>query len=158
MEESGRAQLILSACAQETLLQDAYERSDVEACGLLTGMIDEQGNWQVEAAHPLRNIHQSPVYFEFAPEDLLSFELEHPGKIIGVYHSHPTGFPRASDTDQQNMQRVNGEQQILWAWLIICGPFSEKQLTHINPSTAHSIIAYHHYASEGLQQLRVLYM
>lgn len=156
MEEYGRATLILSACAQQTLLQDVYERSNVEACGLLTGTIDEQGNWQVEAAYPLRNIHQSPVYFEFAPEDLLTFELEHPGEIIGVYHSHPTGFARASDTDRQNMQRVNVEQQIPWAWLIICGPFSEKHLRHTHQLANHSLIAYHHYTSEGLRQLHVL--
>lgn len=155
MEEHGHAQLILSDCTQKTLLQDVYKRSNIEACGLLTGTIDEQGNWQVEAAHPLHNIHQSPVYFEFAPEDLLTFELEHPGEIIGVYHSHPTGFPTASATDRQNMRRVNAEQHIPWAWLIICGPFSEKHLSHANQLADYSIMAYHYYDAEGLQQLRV---
>jgi proteasome lid subunit RPN8/RPN11 len=154
MEEYGR--LILSTGAQDQLLQDVYNRSDIEACGLLTGTIDEHGNWQVEAAHPLHNIHQSPVYFEFAPEELLMFELEHPGEIIGVYHSHPTGFPTASGTDRQNMQRVNVEQQIPWAWLIICGPFSDSHLPHAEQLAKHSLIAYHHYISDGLQQLHVL--
>ncbi|HLI07297.1 MAG TPA: Mov34/MPN/PAD-1 family protein [Ktedonobacteraceae bacterium] len=156
MEESGRAQLILSARAQDQLLQDVYNRSDIEACGLLTGAVDAQGNWQVDEAHPLRNIHQSPVYFEFAAEELLMFELEHPGEVIGVYHSHPTGFPTASATDRQNMQRVNVEQQIPWAWLIICGPFSASHFPYAEQLAHHSLIAYHHYASGGLQHLRVL--
>lgn len=156
MGKDGRAQLILSACAQKTLLQDVLERSNIEACGLLTGTMDEQGNWQVEAAYPLRNIHQSPVYFEFVPEELLSFELEHPGEIIGVYHSHPTGYPTASGTDRQNMRRVNVEQQIPWAWLIICGPFSGRHLPHVNRLASYSLVAYHYYPANGLQQLRVL--
>lgn len=122
---------------------------------MLTGTMDEQGNWHVEAAHPLRNIHQSPVYFEFAPEELLRFELEHPGEIIGVYHSHPTGYPTASDTDRQNMRRVNVEQQIPWAWLIICGPFSGKRLPHADRLASYALVAYHHYPANGLQQLRV---
>jgi proteasome lid subunit RPN8/RPN11 len=157
MEKQTRAQLILSASAQQTILQDVYQRLNIEACGLLTGTIDEQGNWQVEEAHPLRNIYQSPVYFEFSPEDLLVFELEHPGEIIGVYHSHPTGFPTASDTDRQNMQRVNVEQQIPWAWLIICGPFHGNHFPHASQLANYSTIAYHHYDYEGLQKLAVLF-
>jgi proteasome lid subunit RPN8/RPN11 len=156
MENNGRAQLILSACAQKTLLQDVLERSHIEACGLLTGKMDEQGNWLVEQAHPLRNISESPVYFEFAPEELLNFELEHPGETIGVYHSHPTGYPTASGTDRQNMRRVNVEQQIPWAWLIICGPFSGRHPSQNNQLASYSLVAYHHYASVGLRQLHVL--
>lgn len=156
MEKNGRMQLILSACAQKTLLQDVQERSKIEACGLLTGRVDGQGNWLVEQAHPLHNISQSPVSFEFAPEELLNFELEHPGETIGVYHSHPTGYPEASSTDRQNMRRVNVEQQIPWAWLIICGPFSGRYLSQHNQLASYSLVAYHHYTSVGLRQLHVL--
>jgi hypothetical protein len=102
----------------------------------------------------LRNIFHSPVYFEFAPEDLLEIELTYPGQVVGVYHSHPTGFAKASNTDRQNMQRVNQEQHIPWVWLIISGPFDEQftQRAHgLIPQDA--IIAYHHYEQEGLQQI-----
>ena len=156
MGKNRRAQLILSNCAQQTLLKDVLERANIEACGLLTGTMDEQGNWQIEQAYPLRNTHQSPVYFEFAPEELLNFELEHPGEIIGVYHSHPTGYPTASGTDRQNMRRVNVEQHIPWAWLIICGPFSGKRPSHANQLADYTLVAYHYYPANGLQQLHVL--
>ena len=49
------------------------------------GQIDAQGNWQVEHIHPLRNIFNSPVYFEFAPEDLLMAELDYPDHILEAF-------------------------------------------------------------------------
>lgn len=156
MRKQSNAKLLLSIQAQEVLLRDIYERCSIEACGLLTGTIDAGGNWLVEAAHPLKNIHESPVYFEFAPEDLLTFELEHPGEVIGVYHSHPTGFPRASSTDRKNMQRVNVEQAIPWVWLIISGPFRQADSPPSGNFAACSSIAYHHYERDGLQEIPVL--
>lgn len=156
MRKQSHAKLLLSIQAQEVLLRDIYERSSIEACGLLTGTIDAGGNWQVEAAHPLKNTHASPVYFEFAPEDLLAFELEHPGQVIGVYHSHPTGFPRASETDRKNMQRVNVEQAIPWVWLIISGPFRKADFPPPGSFASCSTIAYHHYERDGLQEIPVL--
>jgi proteasome lid subunit RPN8/RPN11 len=138
----------ISAEAQKTLLEDVYRRRDIEACGLLLGCMDEQGHWHIEQAHPLRNIYHSPAYFEFAPEELLEAELAFPGKIVGVYHSHPSGYARASQTDRDNMRRVNVEQHIPWVWLIIRGPFNGKY----RPL---STIAYHHYQREGLREIAV---
>lgn len=149
------ATVSLNIQAQETILQDVYQRRTIEACGVLLGEINEQGNWLVKQAYPLTNTFASPVYFEFAPEQLLEVELNHPGEIIGVYHSHPTGFARASDTDKANMRRVNHEQQIPWAWLIIRGPFDASTLeTYQGSIPPHIIIAYHHYP-KGLCQLTV---
>ena len=74
----------MSAVAKKTLLLDVYKRRRIEACGVLIGTIDEAGNWLVEAAHPLRNPFDSPVYFEFDPEDLLRADLLFPGRIIGA--------------------------------------------------------------------------
>jgi len=134
--------------AEKTLLADVCQRRDIEACGLLLGCMDDRGNWQIEQAYPLRNIHNSPAYFEFAPEELLEAELTFSGKIVGVYHSHPSGYATASQTDRDNMRRVNIEQQIPWVWLIIKGPFNGryKEL---------SMIAYHHYQREGLREIVV---
>ncbi len=157
MKQATKATITLSIEAQKAMFVDVYHRSTIEACGVLLGKIDEQGNWHVEEARPLRNIFASPVYFEFAPEDLLAVEMEHPDGIVGVYHSHPTGFARASDTDRENMRRVNKEQGIPWVWCIIQGPFTEakaqEQQGRIQPP---AIVAYHHYEREGLQKVAIL--
>lgn len=158
MKKATKAYVHLSSEAQKALFVDVYHRSTIEACGVLLGTIDEQGNWHVEQAHPLRNIFASPIYFEFAPEDLLEVEMEQPGRIIGVYHSHPTGFADASSTDRENMRRVNKEQQIPWVWCIIRGPFTDvaaeqTQGGRITPPLLH---AYHHYEQEGLLQIPIL--
>jgi proteasome lid subunit RPN8/RPN11 len=156
MNRVAEAQLCISKAAQEAILSDIYSRNTIEACGALLGTVDEQGNWHVEEAHPLRNVSNSPVYFEFAPEDLLAIDLNYPGQMIGVYHSHPTGFPVASDTDKKNMQRVNLEQQIPWIWLIISGPFDKCNTRFSDEQVAkNSMIAYHHYTEEGLQQIEI---
>jgi len=161
MRQQVKAQVTISTHAQNTLLEDIYQRRRIEACGLLTGSIDECGSWHIEQVHPLRNIFDSPVYFEFAPEDILSVELNHPEQVIGAYHSHPTGLAVASSTDRRNMKRVNVAQQIPWVWLIVSGPF-DKALTSLQQVqrrsrrlTGPSIIAYHHYQQQGLQQLRI---
>ena len=148
--------VILSARVQKILAQDVRQRRHIEACGLLIGKIDAQGNWEVEHIEPLRNIFNSPVYFEFAPEDLLMAELDYPDHIIGAYHSHPTGFARASNTDRENMQRVNVEEHIPWLWLIISGPFDEQfTITEKGSVAGTSIVAYHHYEKAGLMKIPI---
>ena len=150
------AELILSARAQKILAQDVRQRRHIEACGILVGQTDAQGNWQVEHVQPLRNTYNSPVYFEFAPEDLLMAELDYPDHIIGVYHSHPTGFAKASSTDRENMQRVNVEEHIPWIWLIISGPFEEQfTITYKGSAAGTSMIAYHHYQQAGLKKIPI---
>jgi len=148
MTKQTHGQVRISAQAQKTLLADVSQRRDIEACGLLLGCMDEQGHWQIEQAHPLRNIHNSSSYFEFAPEELLEAELTFSDKIVGVYHSHPSGYATASQTDRDNMRRVNVEQRIPWIWLIIKGPFNGR---YEQPS----MIAYHHYQREGLRAIAV---
>jgi proteasome lid subunit RPN8/RPN11 len=148
----------LSQAAQAEIVSDVYQRANIEACGVLIGSQSDD-YWYVEHAYPLRNIAHSPVYFEFAPEDLLAAELAHPEQIVGVYHSHPTGHARASKIDQKNMQRVNQEEAIPWIWLIICGPFDVS--TQPEGSQYYlpeeRILAYHHYQNEGLQRIAIHY-
>ncbi len=159
MRKNDKVVVSIEASAYEALLLDVYKRQHIEACGLLLGTIDDAGNWHVDDIHPMRNIFDSPVYFEFAPEELLSADLAYPGKIIGAYHSHPTGLAVASRIDHQNMKRVNVEEHIPWAWLIVSGPFDhapsffqevQRRLQGI-PDPA--IVAYHYYEKEGLQRL-----
>lgn len=155
------AEVSINASAHKTLLVDVYKRQRIEACGLLIGTIDQAGNWHVEEIHPLRNIFDSPVYFEFAPEDLLAADLAFPGRVIGAYHSHPSGLAVASHTDHQNMKRVNAEEQIPWVWLIISGPFDHSPSLiqhvqrHLQRTPNSSIVAYHYYEGEGLRRIAI---
>ena len=159
MHKQADALVSLSADAKKTLLLDVYKRRRIEACGMLIGSIDEAGNWLVEAAHPLRNPFDSPVYFEFDPEDLLHVDLLYPGRVIGAYHSHPTGYAKASSTDRKNMKRVNVDQRIPWVWLIISGPFDraptllQEEQDYLSILSASTLIAYHHYADKGLRRI-----
>src|SRR5215831_12168269 len=105
MKSHESAQVTISANAQKALLLDVFKRQRIEACGVLLGNIDDSGYWHVEEICPLRNIFDSPTYFEFAPEDLLAADIAYPDRVIGVYHSHPTGLAIASYTDRQNMKR-----------------------------------------------------
>ena len=161
MKKQADAWVSVSAAARKTVLLDVYKRRRIEACGVLIGTIDEAGNWHVEAAHSLRNPFDSPVYFEFAPEDLLQVDLLYPGRIIGAYHSHPGGLARASGTDRKNMKRVNVEQRIPWVWLIISGPFErtpsfmQEELDLLSVAPRSSFVAYHHYDNRGLQSIEI---
>ncbi|HEX7735780.1 MAG TPA: M67 family metallopeptidase [Ktedonobacteraceae bacterium] len=164
MRQTQQARVLLSAAAWKTILLDAHGRQEIEACGALLGKIDQEGNWRVEAAIPLRNSAASPVYFEFDPAELLTIDLDYPGRMVGVYHSHPAGPALASSTDRQNMRRVNLEQHIPWVWLIVSGPFSQVPATRAagdagTPPTAsisaRGLIAYHHYQETGLQKIPI---
>jgi proteasome lid subunit RPN8/RPN11 len=164
MRPKQQAKLLLSAAAWKTILLDAYGRQGIEACGALLGRMDHAGNWCAEEAFPLRNTFASPVYFEFDPAELLTVDLEQPGRMIGVYHSHPAGPALASATDRKNMQRVNLEQCIPWVWLIVSGPFSHtsdekteggEETKREETISARGLIAYHHYQNAGLQKIAI---
>nr|BBH91868.1 hypothetical protein KTA_00670 [Thermogemmatispora argillosa] len=160
--------VVLPREAQRALLSDAWNRRQIEACGLLTGQIDAQGNWHIVAVCPLRNIAESPLYFEFAPEEVLQQELASPGQIIGVYHSHPRGPYGASQTDCETMRRVNQEEQIPWIWLILCGPLTYGR--HLEQARAgdlaaeaecrrwlwQRLLAYYHDPDQGLRRVAIV--
>lgn len=163
-----RGKVVLSRGAQRALLRDTWGRRMIEACGLLRGEIDVEGNWRIVAVHPLPNVAESPVYFEFAPEGVLQLELAYPGQIIGVYHSHPKGPYGASGTDRETMRRVNKEQRIPWVWLILCGPFTESLPLAAAAAgdlaaeatcarwLSERLLAYYHDPREGLRQVVVV--
>jgi len=161
MRKHEKAEVSFDVNTYKIMLLDVYKRQQIEACGLLLGITDQAGNWHIEDIHPMRNIFDSAVYFEFAPEELLSADLAYSDRVIGAYHSHPTGLAVASRTDHQNMKRINAEEHIPWIWLIISGPFDhspsllqqvQRRLQRI-PDT--SIVAYHYYEDEGLQRIAI---
>jgi proteasome lid subunit RPN8/RPN11 len=164
MKRKLAAKVLLSTSAWKAILLDVCARQEIEACGALLGRIDQEGNWHVAEVVPMRNIFASPTYFEFDPAELLAIDLQQPGRMIGVYHSHPAGPVMASATDRQNMQRVNIEQQIPWVWLILSGPFTSASpdgpaSTDGPPDegriTLRGVVAYHHYHDLGLQHVTI---
>lgn len=146
--------LTLSWRAQQAIYRDLGQRPQIEACGVLLGEYDRDGAalwWNIEESVPLENIANSAVFFEFDSAELLALEMQYHERIVGVYHSHPTGYARASGTDRQNMYSVNQEQQIPWCWLIICGPFDaafEQQIVQ-GDMPMQRMIAYHHYPEQS---------
>lgn len=70
-----------------------------ECCGLLLG---EGG--AITAVLPARNVHPDPArHFEIDPQALIdAFRAERSGgpRVVGYYHSHPTGAAEPSATDR----------------------------------------------------------
>ncbi|GCE13052.1 Mov34/MPN/PAD-1 family protein [Tengunoibacter tsumagoiensis] len=147
------ARVVMEQQAREDIFSDICQRPQIEACGILLGKQNQAGDWYITEARALRNTASSAVYFEFEPEELLMMELQYPEQIIGIYHSHPTGYACASETDINNMRRVNLEQQIPWAWLIVCGPFDST--FRMEGEQSMHIIAYHYYPDHGLCTLKI---
>lgn len=77
----------------------AHARSDLpcEACGLLGGRGDELLRFV-----PCRNALASPRRYEISPEEILAAERRFADEgleLRGIFHSHPEGPARPSDTD-----------------------------------------------------------
>jgi proteasome lid subunit RPN8/RPN11 len=161
VQDQGELEVWLGLAAQRVLLSDVQVRRRIEACGLLLGHQDRRGNWYAGEACPLQNRAESPVYFEFAPEEVLAVELARPGAVIGVYHSHPAGPRAASRIDRETMRRVNVEQAIPWVWLILCGPFGpldryeEWGALAVADFLGEHLLAYYHDPTGGLQRVQV---
>jgi len=104
--------------------------------------------WEVTDARPLPNIHASPTYFEFDPADLLRIHLTEGEHIIGVYHSHPYGPPRASSTDRRQIASM---PESGWVWLIFSGPFAGN-----NADLVATIVAYQYDSQDGPAEVPVM--
>lgn len=75
-------------------LQSAYP---LEACGLLAGLSGE-----VSRVYAVENALQSPTAFEMNPREQLRamLDIEVRGlEMLAIYHSHPQGPERPSETD-----------------------------------------------------------
>lgn len=70
-----------------------------EACGVILG---PAGSGQAARIQPMFNAAASPVFYEFAPQDLLALYRaldDEDEEIVVVYHSHPTSEARPSSSD-----------------------------------------------------------
>ena len=94
----------------ELSMQDIANNSSIEECALLFGK-DQGTKMVVEKFVQLYNIDQSPVSFEFDPEEHLKVISENSHlDIVGVWHSHPQGMPYPSSKDFEYMDNL----QFVW--------------------------------------------
>jgi proteasome lid subunit RPN8/RPN11 len=102
--------LILTREAWQAMRRHISRRAPLEACGLLAGMND-----RVESTYGIPNAERSPVRFRMEPRaQWRAFQrMEAAGlELVGIYHSHPKGPDRPSQTDiDENMYPV---VQIIW--------------------------------------------
>jgi len=99
-----------------TLEHEARRAAPEECCGLLLGR--KNGAFErIEVAQAAVNVAQNRrIHFEIDPVALLvahKAEREGGARVIGYYHSHPTGISVPSATDQEHS---TGDSRI---WAII---------------------------------------
>lgn len=101
----------ISSAHAAQIVADANANPETEICGLLIGDAD-----QIVAILPTANVAIDPSrHFEVDPSALfvaMRHERNGGGRVIGHYHSHPTGDGKPSETDAA-MIRHTGE-----LWLI----------------------------------------
>ena len=82
--------------------QDCLAAMPEEGCGLLAGRILQEG-YQAFDVIPMGNsLHSASRYRMDAEEQYKRFnEIDRMGlELVGIYHSHPAGFPYPSPIDQ----------------------------------------------------------
>jgi [CysO sulfur-carrier protein]-S-L-cysteine hydrolase len=89
---------LISRPILEEIERHAHTALPLECCGLLGGR-----DFKATSCHPLRNRAARPESeFFAAPEDLFTAmrELREAGEeLVAIYHSHPRGPARPSETD-----------------------------------------------------------
>lgn len=92
------------------LLAEARDAHPREACGLLHGAID-----RVTAYAPAANVHVQPHrFFEIDPAALIAAHRAMRGggpRLVGYYHSHPSGPAAPSETDRA----MAAADEMIWA-------------------------------------------
>ncbi|MGN6356069.1 MAG: Mov34/MPN/PAD-1 family protein [Novosphingobium sp.] len=96
-----------------TVVAESANAVPAECCGLLLG------NEAIERAAPAANVAVDPLrQFEIDPQALISAHRAARGggpKVLGYYHSHPSGHPAPSATD---CEHAGGDGAI---WAIVAG-------------------------------------
>lgn len=83
----------------DAIIAQAYAELPNECCGVILG---PAGSGKAEKLKPMVNAAASPVFYEFAPVDLLSLYRgldDEDEEIVVVYHSHPTSEAHPSSSD-----------------------------------------------------------
>ena len=86
----------------QEMLDDVTRRAPAEeACGLLSGKIN-QDHYQALEVHPITNHLHSPSRYDMAPKEVVATfdKIEVQGhELVGIYHSHINGPLEPSETD-----------------------------------------------------------
>ncbi|MBA4761679.1 M67 family metallopeptidase [Sphingomonas sp.] len=105
--------LRISSCVIALIHHAAADAAPLEACGLLFG------DGAVERASVIANVSDDPARrFEIDPAALIAaLQAERAGgdRVIGYWHSHPSGDATPSSTDAA-MAAADGK-----LWLIVAG-------------------------------------
>lgn len=86
------------------MIWHALAERPLECCGLLAGVVREDGVGEVRLRYPLVNAAASPVEFESEPRSHFSADrdIRRQGlEILAIYHSHPTSEPVPSRKDRE---------------------------------------------------------
>jgi proteasome lid subunit RPN8/RPN11 len=86
----------------EGMLWHALAECPLECCGLLAGVLRDDGIGEVRLRYPLLNAAASPIEFESDPDSHFSAwnDIRRQGlEVLAVYHSHPTSQPVPSRKD-----------------------------------------------------------
>jgi proteasome lid subunit RPN8/RPN11 len=86
------------------LLKRAAACYPEEACGLLGGRIDSEGNKQVEQVYLLTNTEHSRIHFTLDPKEQLAAVKDMRAQgwtLLGNWHSHPDTPSRPSAEDRR---------------------------------------------------------
>lgn len=88
----------------EGMIWHALAERPLECCGLLAGVIGENGVGEVRLRYPLLNAAASPIEFESEPRSHFSADRDirrQNMEILAIYHSHPTSEPVPSRKDRE---------------------------------------------------------
>jgi proteasome lid subunit RPN8/RPN11 len=96
--------MVLSKSDYEKIVAHAEKWLPSEACGLLGGEIDDNGNRIVKKVYLLTNVDNSREHFSMDPKEQLQAvkDMRSNGCVpLGNWHSHPESPSRPSEEDKR---------------------------------------------------------
>lgn len=96
--------ITLKQSDKEKIISHAERCLPEEACGLIGGDTDANGNKTIKAVYPLTNVDHSREHFSMDPREQLAAirDMRQCGIApLGNYHSHPETPSRPSEEDKR---------------------------------------------------------
>jgi proteasome lid subunit RPN8/RPN11 len=119
------------------MIEQAKNHQPNECCGLLGGMVANDGLAMVLGCFPLINAAHSPVLFESDPRSIFEATraIDQQGwQLLAIYHSHPTSEPIPSRTDLERsydpevmnlILSLQHDPVLIRAWWLLPDSFTE---------------------------------
>ena len=98
------------------IIASAKEQYPLEACGLMAGQIDENGDKHIKKIYYLTNIDHSSEHFSMEPKEQLQAvkDMRANGlQPLGNWHSHPETPSRPSEEDKRLAYESSASYMIL---------------------------------------------